>query len=196
MDESDDGIFYEMPRLVVHIDDAAIAATTDLYRAYLPSDGDILDLMSSWRSHLPEEASYRSVTGLGMNAVEMQENPQLTDVVVHNLNKNPQMPFPDQAFGACVLAVSVQYLIHPIEVFREVGRVLRPEAPFVTIFSNRMFPTKAVAIWQALDDEGHLQLIETYYQEASCFDEIEIIDCSAEKGDPLYAVVGRRITKS
>ena len=196
MDESDDGIFYEMPRLVVHIDDAAIAATTDLYRAYLPSDGDILDLMSSWRSHLPEEASYRSVTGLGMNAVEMQENPQLTNVVVHNLNKNPQMPFPDQPFDACVLAVSVQYLIHPIEVFREVGRVLRPEAPFITIFSNRMFPTKAVAIWQALDDEGHLQLVETYYREANCFDEIEIIDCSNEKGDPLYAVVGHRITNS
>lgn len=196
MDESDDDLFYEMPRLVVHTDDAAIAATADLYRAYLPSDGDILDLMSSWRSHLPEEATYRSVTGLGMNEVEMQENPQLTDAIVHNLNKKPQLPFPDEAFDACVLAVSIQYLIHPIEVFTEVGRVLRPKAPFVTIFSNRMFPTKAVAIWQALDDAGHLQLVEAYYQAADCFDEIEAIDCSPAKGDPLYAVVGRCITRT
>ncbi|NOK62782.1 MAG: methyltransferase domain-containing protein [Chloroflexi bacterium AL-W] len=194
MDESDDDIFYEMPRLVVHIDDAAIAATTDLYRRYLPSDGDILDLMSSWRSHLPEEVAYRSVVGLGLNAVEMHENPQLTDAVVHNLNKNPQLPFPDEAFDACVLTVSVQYLIHPIDVFTEVGRVLRPEAPFITVFSNRMFPTKAVAIWQSLDAEGHMQLVETYYRGAACFDEIEIIDCSHAKGDPLYAVVGRRMT--
>lgn len=195
VDESSDDQFYVQPRLVVHIDDEALAATTALYREYLPAYSEVLDLMSSWRSHLPADVHYERVAGLGMNEIELSENPQLTDYVVQNLNRNARLPFKDESFDGCVLTVSVQYLTNPVAVFAEVGRVLRPGAPFLTVFSNRMFPTKAVAIWRSLDDQGHRKLVETYYQQAELFTDIEVIDRSPKgrwSSDPVYAVVGRR----
>ncbi|MFD2572964.1 class I SAM-dependent methyltransferase [Spirosoma soli] len=192
-DESDDANFYLQPRLVVHIDDAAIAATTKLLREYLPANGDILDLMSSWRSHLPADVAYNRVAGLGMNEIELRENPQLTDYVVQNLNQHPQLPYPDASFDGGMVTVSVQYLTNPIAVYREIGRVLRPNAPFLTVFSNRMFPTKAVAIWQSLDDKGHQQLVRSYYEQTELFSGIEVLDRSPRGwSDPLYAVVGTK----
>ncbi|MBO0931166.1 class I SAM-dependent methyltransferase [Fibrella aquatilis] len=191
-DETDDGEFYQSPRLVVHIDEPAIAATTALFREKLPKDGAILDLMSSWRSHLPTDVTYERVAGLGMNAVELKKNPQLTDYTVQNLNQNPILPYADGEFGGCVVTVSVQYLTNPVAVFREVARVLKPGAPFITVFSNRMFPTKAVAVWQALDDAGHAQLVETYYQETGLFTDIHTEDRSPNRrqSDPLFATIG------
>ncbi len=194
-DETNDDLFYAQPRLVVHIDDVAIAATTDLYRAYVPAYSEVLDLMSSWRSHLPPDVYYERVAGLGMNEVELRENPRLTDFVVQNLNQNPRLPYRDAQFDACVCTVSVQYLTSPVVVFAEVARVLRPGAPFIVTFSNRMFPTKAVAIWQSLDDWGHQKLVELYFQQAEEFTDIEVLDRSPKSSrgtDPLFAVVGRR----
>ena len=194
-DETDDADFYVQPRLVNHIDDRAIRATTALFREYLPANGAILDLMSSWVSHLPNNVSYNRVAGIGMNEVELRENPQLTDYAVQNLNQNPQLPYADGSFDGGMVTVSVQYLTNPIAVYRDVARVLRPDAPFLTVFSNRMFPTKAVAIWQSLDDRGHQQLVRRYYEETGLFDQIEVLDRSPRGwSDPLYAVVGRRVT--
>jgi hypothetical protein len=194
IDESDDEEFYEQPRLVVHIDEAAIAATTKLYGEFLPPGGAILDLMSSWRSHLPEQPTYRRVVGLGMNQTELRENTQLSAYVCQNLNVNSQLPFADSEFDGGVLTVSVQYLTRPLEVYAELGRVLRPGAPFLTVFSNRMFPTKAVAVWRALDDAGHAKLVASYYQVAGCFDPPELLDRSPRRwgADPLFAVIARR----
>ncbi|RYF00444.1 MAG: methyltransferase domain-containing protein [Oxalobacteraceae bacterium] len=192
-DETDDARFYEQPRLVVHIDDRAIAATTQLFKEYLPADGRILDLMSSWRSHLPTDVTYEEVVGLGMNAVELERNPQLTSYIVQNLNQQPQLPFDDASFDGSMVTVSVQYLTDPTAVYQEVARVLKPDAPFITVFSNRMFPTKAVMIWQSLDDKGHQQLVRSYYEQSALFDQIEVLDRSPRGwSDPLYAVVGRR----
>ena len=146
-DESDDGAFYDFPRLTVHIDDSAIAAVSEIYASRLPPSAAILDFMSSWRSHLPESLHPARVTGLGLSRPEMEANPALTEVVVHDVNREPRLPFDDRVFDGAVMTVSVQYLIHPIETFAEVGRVLKPAAPFIVTFSNRMFPTKAVAIW-------------------------------------------------
>lgn len=193
-DETDDADFYVQPRLVNHIDDKAIRATTELFREYLPANGDILDLMSSWVSHLPTNVRYNRVAGLGMNETELQANPQLTEYVVQSLNDNPQLPYPDSSFDGGMVTVSVQYLTNPVAVYREVARVLRPGAPFITVFSNRMFPTKAVAIWQSLDDRGHQQLVRRYYEETGLFNQIEVLDRSPSRwSDPLYAVIGRRI---
>ncbi|HLL95301.1 MAG TPA: methyltransferase domain-containing protein [Spirosoma sp.] len=192
-DENDDADFYVQPRLVNHIDDKAIRATTELFRQYLPANSDILDLMSSWVSHLPTDVRYNRVAGLGMNETELRANPQLTEYVVQNLNQNSRLPYPDGSFDGGMVTVSVQYLTNPIAVYREVARVLRPGAPFITVFSNRMFPTKAVAIWQSLDDRGHQQLVRRYYEETGFFDQIEVLDCSPRSwSDPLYTVVGRR----
>ncbi len=192
-DESPDERFYDIPRFVTHIDDDAIAAVTQLYREYFPADGSILDLMSSWVSHLPPEITYRRVVGLGMNRKELDGNPRLDARIVQNLNRQPQLPFADGEFDGAGICVSVQYLTDPVAVFAEVGRVLRPGAPLIVTFSNRCFPTKAVAIWQSLDDPGHGQLVRRYMEESGAFREIEVLDRSPRKrrADPLYAVIGR-----
>ncbi|HXW85575.1 MAG TPA: methyltransferase domain-containing protein [Candidatus Binataceae bacterium] len=195
IDDSDDELFYSTPRLVVHIDDGAIVKVSDTYARLLPQGGAILDLMSSWRSHLPEHLRPSRVVGLGMNHAEMADNPQLTEIVLHNLNREPRMPFADASFDGAVVTVSVQYMTRPIEIFADVGRVLKQGAPFVVTFSNRMFPTKAVAIWQSLDDRDHARLVGRYFQDSAVFENMDLIDRSGPSdppSDPVWAVVGYR----
>jgi SAM-dependent methyltransferase len=193
-DESPDAFFYRQPRLVEHIDDAAIAAVEQLYRELFPPGGVILDFMSSWVSHLPPEVSYRRVVGVGLNEEELAANPRLNAYYVHDVNQTPRLGFADGTFDAAGICVSIQYLTRPIDAMRELGRVLKPGAPLVITYSNRCFPTKAVAIWQALDDRGHGALIERYLSEAVCWRDVEWLDRSpSEPGsDPLFAVVARR----
>lgn len=201
-DESPDGGFYAAPRLVTHIDAAAIAAVTQLYRDVVPAGGAVLDLMSSWVSHLPPEAAYARVAGLGMNADELAANPRLTDCRVQDLNADPRLPYADAEFDAAVCCVSVQYLVRPVEVFRELARVLRPGAPAVVTFSDRCFPTKAVAVWQALDDAGHARLVGSYFAAAGGWGPagVHVHPPDALRpgrrrraGDPLIGVVARRL---
>lgn len=197
-DETDDEQFYLPARLVVHIDDGAIAALSELLGRVLPVGGAYLDLMSSWRSHLPAGLSPQSVTGLGMNAAEMADNPQLTSYVVQNLNRNPALPFPDATFDAALCTVSIQYLIKPLDVFREVGRVLRPGAPFVVSFSNRCFPTKAVAAWLAGGDAQHVALVKDYFDRSGIWGQVETFEKHGGwlAGDPLYALWAQRRSPS
>jgi SAM-dependent methyltransferase len=192
MDETPDEEFYRTPRLVTHIDDRAIAAVTQLYREFFPPGGEILDLMSSWISHLPPEVEYGRVVGLGMNETELRRNERLDAYIVQNLNENPRLPFGDAEFDGCGICVSIDYLTRPAEVLREVGRVLKAGAPVVITFSNRCFPTKAVAVWHQLDDHGHVRLVESYLREAGSFDNARSLDRSPRRlfSDPLYAVVG------
>jgi SAM-dependent methyltransferase len=191
-DETPDEEFYLLPRFVTHIDDRAIAAVTQLYREFFPPGGEILDLMSSWVSHLPPEVEYRRVIGLGMNEAELRRNERLDSYVVQNLNANPRLPFEDAEFDGCGICVSIDYLTRPIEVLREVGRVLKVGGPTIISFSNRCFPTKAVNVWHQLDDRGHMHLVERYLEEAGNFDNIRSLDRSPRRlfSDPLYAVIG------
>jgi SAM-dependent methyltransferase len=190
-DESSDELFYAQPRFVTHIDESAIAAVTQLYRDLFPHGGAILDLMSSWVSHLPPEIGYERVVGVGLNREELAANPRLDAYFVHDLNHDPRLPFDTGEFDGAAICVSIQYLTAPVIVLRDVGRVLRADAPLVVTFSNRCFPTKAVAIWQALDDAGHAQLIEHYLREAGNWTAIQTLDRSpaAHQSDPLFAVV-------
>ena len=193
MDESDDELFYEFPRLVLHIDDHAIADVSTIYGALLPRNSEILDLMSSWRSHLPSALELKRVVGLGLNRAEMAENPALTDVVIHNVNRQPRLPFEDASFDGAVMTVSVQYLTHPLEVFADVARVLRPGAPFIVTFSNRMFPTKAIALWQMASEQQRPEIVRSYFAQSGTFEKIELIDHSRRSGvpsDPIWAVLG------
>lgn len=195
-DEGPDEDFYLQPRLLAHIDDEAIAALGKSLRALIPNGAEVLDLMSAYVSHLPNDVRARCtrVAGLGMNAEEMAANEQLSEYVVRNLNREPRLPYHDQSFDVTLCSVSVQYLLHAVEVFREVGRVLRPGGPFVVSFSNRCFPTKAIAAWLYADDRGHLSLVRTYFEQSGCWREITTMDLSPNPGrtDPLYAVWARR----
>ena len=189
-DPSPDADFYREPRFVEHIDAGAIAAVTGLYAEILPRGGAILDLMSSWVSHLPADAVYASVVGHGMNARELGANRRLSSWFVHDLNEQPAIPLPPDSFDAACLCVSVQYLQRPVDVFREVARVLRPGGPFVVSFSNRCFPTKAVAIWQALAGPDQQVLVGAYMREAG-FVELSARSWTPRHADPLWSVVGR-----
>ena len=190
-DHGDDTEFYAPVRLVTHIDDAATGALTAYYRTILPTGGVLLDLMSSWVSHLPPEASFSEVIGQGMNAVELRTNPQLSRSFVQDLNRNPILPLESASCDAVLCCVGIQYLQRPLEVFAEILRVLRPNAPFVISFSNRCFPTKAVAIWRALDAHGHTALVSLYLERAG-FHEISATTLrDGTDSDPLIAVVGR-----
>ena len=135
---------------MVHIDDGAIAAVSGLFRDLIPQHSVVLDLMGSWRSHWPREHPKERLVGLGLNAAEMADNPDLDEFLVHNINQDRVLPFEDSSFDAVVITVSVQYLTHPIETFQQVNRILRTGGIFIVTFSNRMFPTKAVRIWRGM----------------------------------------------
>jgi SAM-dependent methyltransferase len=198
LDAQDDEVFYEPTRLVRHIDDRAIAALTGFYRKILPADGVLLDLMSSWVSHLPPEIAYGQVIGHGMNAEELAANPRLDRWFVQNFNRNPSLPLDDGSIDAAMICVSIQYLQRPVELLRETARVLRPDSQMVVSFSNRCFWTKAVAIWRALDDDGHAKLVEHYLRRAG-FAKIEthrLAEWIEDVSDPMIAVVGRAAAKA
>jgi SAM-dependent methyltransferase len=196
-DRSEDELFYAFPRKVVHIDDNAIQALTNLYAELLPAEGTYLDLMSSWRSHYPSNSTSRRIFGLGMNADEMADNPQLSGYRVQNLNRESRLPYDDHSFEGVTCAVSVQYLTRPVEVFAEVQRVLKPGGLFVVSFSNRCFPTKAVAVWAASSDEQHIALVGEYFRQSGVWDSLRALSSSNSPdypryGDPLFVVWGRK----
>jgi ubiquinone/menaquinone biosynthesis C-methylase UbiE len=135
---------------------------------------------------------FREVVGLGLNAEEMADNPQLTRAIVHDVNGDPRLPFGDDTFDGAMCAVSIQYLTAPLVVFREIGRVLKPGAPFIVSFSNRCFPTKAVAVWLGTTDPQHVALVRAYFQGAAGWVDVTEEDRSpGDDGDPLYAVWAR-----
>ena len=193
MDETPDDQFYRIPRFTSHIDQGAIDAVTKLYRQYFSPNSDILDLMSSWLSHLPEDIRYNHVVGLGMNEREMARNKQLDDWVVHDLNINPQLPFIENSFDAAAICVSIDYLIDPVTVLKDVGRILKKGSPLIITYSNRYFESKATAAWLYLSDEQRAYLIRSFLEKAECFDDITLMDCSPKYGDPLYAVIAEAI---
>lgn len=198
-DSLPDAIFYRPPRLVTHIDDAAIGAITALY-SELGIDGSspgqqrVLDLMSSWVSHL--RTAPNELVVLGLNASELDANAMATERVVHDLNADPVLPFADESFDAVLCCVSIDYLVRPVEVLHEAARVLRPGGQIVITFSNRCFPSKAIRGWLQTDDEGRCAIVLDYLRRTDAFDEAQasLLTPAARsyRGDPLYAVTARR----
>jgi hypothetical protein len=204
MDASDDASFYSFPRFVTHVDAGFIQQLTDLYRQYLRPEMCILDLMSSWVSHLPEDLQFDHVEGHGMNAAELARNLRLDHYFVQNLNQTPVLPFVDQSFDAVLNAVSVQYLQYPEAIFSEIQRLLKPGGVAIVSFSNRMFFEKAIQIWRDNSEPGRLALVQQYFQAVSGFESIQPIARPAPmggllqrlglpNGDPFYAVIARRV---
>jgi len=190
-DSSPDPLFYAAPRFVTHIDDRAIAAVTALYRDVFPAGGTILDLMGSWVAHLPADIAYGEVIGHGMNEDELKANPRYTRWFAQDLNADPTLPLGDASVDAVSICVSVQYLQQPVAVFRELRRVLKPGGVVAITFSNRCFPTKAMAIWLNLPMGQHPRLVGLYLQRAgfASAEALTLISPGLDQ-DPLWAVVG------
>jgi len=205
LDSSDDGKFYDDPRFVEHVDEQAIQRMTQyISKVAIPPETNgqfaLLDLCSSWTSHIDVDDGRRRigrVAGLGMNARELQSNPVLTEWVVRDLNTDPILPYEDNSFDCVLCQLSIDYLTRPLEVCKEVSRVLKPGGKVHVLFSNRLFLSKAVAVWTGADDIDHAFLVASYLHFCDGgFDDIRARDLSAREGgrqkrivgDPLYVV--------
>lgn len=203
LDPSDDTLFYEAPRFVTHVDDGFIQQLTQLYRDRLQPATRILDLMSSWVSHLPEEMVFSHVEGHGMNPAELKRNPRLDHFFCQNLNTNPALPFEDQTFDAVLITVSIQYLEYPEAVIHEIGRILSPGGLCIVSFSNRMFFQKAIQAWREGTDHDRLALVQSYFDQDNQFSNPELVQSISPissvlnlmgiaGADPFYAVIAEK----
>ena len=203
LDDTNDLDFYDYPRFVTHVDRGFIDRLTNLYREQLQPNTRILDLMSSWVSHLPEDMQFAHVKGHGMNEEELAKNPQLDDYFVQNLNQNPKLPLEDADFDAVLVTVSVQYLQYPEAILSEIYRVLKANGVVIISFSNRMFYQKAIAAWRDGTDTDRVNLVRKYFQSVDGFRQPEVIVHQSPLprvlqmlglagGDPFYAVIARK----
>jgi predicted methyltransferase len=202
LDSSDDSLFYQQPRLVQHIDFGFIAGLQEVFRRYIPPEGTVLDLMSSWVSHLPDDLRTGTVVGHGMNRVELAANSRLSEYFVQDLNRHPELPLADDRFDAVLNTVSIQYLEDAPAVLREVRRVLKPGGVVIISFSNRMFPTKAVSLWIGASEPERVALVRRYLAEAGGFAQVETHQrTDAGRGwfwhrqDPFYCLTARKVSR-
>jgi len=204
-DEQPDERFYDSPRFVQHIDDTAIEMVLNTYGRFLTGGMRVLDLMSSWQSHVPTNVPLESLTGLGLNMEELKRNKQLTDLTVQDLNFNKVLPYPNDTFDAVLNTVSIEYLTDPIAIFKEVARVLRQGGHFIVTFSNRWFPPKAIKIWEELHDFERMGLVSEYFMRSGGFTSLQTYSIRGlprphkDKyypdllySDPVYAVWGQK----
>lgn len=190
-DSRDDELFYSFPRMVAHIDDSAIDFLTSFYDTQLEENSTVLDIMSSVYSHFPPSKSFDRVVGIGMNYDEMYANDDLDEVIVQNLNKNHDLPFFGETFDHITCAVSIQYLTKPLNVFREMHRILKPGGSVIISFSNRCFPTKAIAAWLQSNDKQQIELVKHYFKNSAQWREINV-KIKKTRGDPLFIVWGTK----
>lgn len=204
LDDTNDKLFYDYPRFVTHVDEAFIKQLTDVYRDRLKSNTRILDMMSSWVSHLPEEMQFAHVEGHGLNAEELARNPRLNHYFVQDINANPQLPLQDAEFDAVLNCVSVQYIQYPEAIFTEIHRILKPGGVAIISFSNRMFFQKAIQAWRDASEEARVELVKSYFASVPGFSTPEVIVHKSNTppvlqwlgvpgGDPFYAVVAYKV---
>ncbi|MGF1493131.1 MAG: class I SAM-dependent methyltransferase [Microcoleaceae cyanobacterium] len=208
LDPTNDTEFYSVPRFVTHVDEGFIDQLTQLYQERLRPGTRVLDMMSSWVSHLPD-IEFAHVEGHGMNAEELARNPRLDHYVVQNLNENPKLPFADQEFDAVLNCVSVQYIEYPEAIFHEIHRVLKPQGIAIVSFSNRMFYQKAITAWRDNSEQGRVELVKRYFESVQHkqmpgFSQPEVITKPGTTAssflqmlgiggaDPFYAVIAHR----
>ncbi|MCP9926316.1 class I SAM-dependent methyltransferase [Cyanobium sp. CH-040] len=201
LDGGDDAHFYADPRFVQHLDAAFRARLTALYRERIPPGAVVLDLMSSWVSHLPEEVRYREVIGHGLNAQELAANPRLDRHWLQNLNADQRLPLADASVDAALIVAGWQYLQYPEAIAAELLRVVRPQGQVIVAFSNRMFFQKAPRIWTDGDDRDHLATVARVLM-AQGWPRPELIAEATPapgplgwigaKGDPFFAVIAAR----
>jgi SAM-dependent methyltransferase len=206
IDPTDDALFYEYPRFVTHVDSSFIQQLTNLYGDRLKPQTRILDLMSSWVSHLPEAMKFDQIEGHGLNEEELRRNPRLDSFFVQNLNQNLELPFPDRQFDAVLNTVSVQYLQYPDAIFTEIYRILKPNGIAIISFSNRMFYQKAIQAWRDGSEQERVELVKSYFNSVKGFSTPEVVSSSSSNSnfwqrlnpltnpsDPFYAVIATKV---
>jgi len=206
LDETDDGVFYATDRFVSHLDSVALATVERLAGGLVTEESPvILDLMAGWDSHIPANLNPSRVVGVGLNENELQGNQALSEFTIHDINKDPHLPFPDNTFDCVINTVSVDYMTRPVEVFGDIARILKPGGLFLVVFSNRMFPQKAVKVWRESSEEERVILIEEFFERTGAFEKPKTFasrgkprpkdDKYAHMGipsDPIYAVYAEK----
>jgi SAM-dependent methyltransferase len=201
LDRSDDTLFYAEPRFVHHLDASFRARLTQLYRERIPACAVVLDLMSSWVSHLPEDITYQEVIGHGLNGEELAANPRLDRHWLQNLNTTQQLPLADNSVDAVLIVAGWQYLQQPEAVAAELLRVVRPRGEVIVAFSNRMFFQKAPQIWTDGSDRDHLAYVaEVLTAQGWPTPQVVAEETPAPgllgwvggKGDPFFAVIATK----
>jgi SAM-dependent methyltransferase len=169
-DVAADAVFYAKARMTHHLDAVCRAEISALYGRFLKPGQRVLDLMSSWVSHLPLSSEALQVAGLGMNRQELDANPRLSERVLQDLNLDAELPWPDAQFDVVICTASIEYLLDPAAVAAQVRRVLKPGGVFVVTFSDRWFPTKAIQVWNDLHPFERLGLVLALLRDAGFSD--------------------------
>lgn len=171
-DDTIDSEFYSQARLINHLDDAAQTQLMSVYNDLIPAHSEILDLMSSINSHIDDRLERKKIIGLGMNKEELEANPCLDKIIVHDINQASRLPFDDASFDIVVCSLSIEYITQPSALFDEVARILRPGGRFIISFSNRWFPTKAIKVWNDLHDFERIGLVMELFIASAHFGDI------------------------
>ena len=199
-DISDDEIFYQQPRFVHHLSDSFRNRLTSLYSEFLLNHHIILDLMSSWVSHLPSNISYKKVIGHGMNEAELSSNERLDKFFVQNLNKKQNMPIEDSSVDVGLIVAGWQYLQYPEKVSLELSRVIKSDSLLIISFTNRAFWTKAPNIWTYSSEEKRIEYvtsvltsngwrIENILNEKT--QDKKLFGFYSSESDPFFSVIAR-----
>lgn len=200
-DTREDALFYAEPCFEHHGNSEYRAHLTGIYEKLIPTEAKILDLCSSWASHLPDSGCYQSVVGLGMNTRELHENQDLTSRITHDLNHNPRLVersrlanlLTPNSFDAVTCANGLQYLKWPETVVKEVYDLLRPKGVFIVSFGDNYQQQKATAGWIQRSSNERVELVERLLSNCG-FSSIEVFVPSSEatQGEPLYVLAGRK----
>ncbi len=207
LDEGDDSLFYSTERFVEHLDSLALNTVEMIIGTLvIEPEPKILDLMAGWDSHIPAHIKPSEVVGLGLNEKELRSNKALSSYVIKDINRDPELPFGEGYFDVVLNTVSVDYLTKPIEVFKEVGRVLKPGGLFLVIFSNRMFPQKAIRMWREATEDERIIIVEEFFKEARLFGETKVFISKGRPrpsddkyidmckfSDPVYAIYAEKL---
>ncbi|WP_320667843.1 methyltransferase domain-containing protein [Prochlorococcus sp. MIT 1307] len=198
-DNNDDSFFYAQPRFVHHLDETFRSLLTNLYAEQISQDSVVLDLMSSWVSHLPQGIKYKRVIGHGLNRIELEKNNRLDSFWLQDLNRDQKLPLDDSSIDVCLMVAAWQYLQYPEEVAVEIRRILSPQGKLIVSFSNRAFWTKAPLVWKEGSSSDHINYVSDVLISNSWTSVDVVIKESKSNGifsilgmhnDPFFSVIG------
>ena len=199
-DNEDDNIFYKNARLVHHLDIGFRNRLTKLYKEVLKEESTVLDFMSSWVSHLPEELSFKEVIGHGLNEEELKRNKRLDRYWVQNVNKTTNLPLEVKSIDYCLITAGWQYLQYPEDIAKEIKRVIKDDGLIIVSFSNRAFWTKTPKIWLENNDQNRINYIKSVLVAQGWKEPRHIAEETYQnkvfgtlkiKGDPFFSVIAK-----